>query len=187
MKRRHVLSLLGSTIPLAGCSSPETGTPNGTSTDELIPETDESSSQTPTATPKLTSGLLLPSPTDAWELKRTEEEDWRYMNGSDGEHGFYTSPEGIPFEVIVVDVMENSEPESIAKAWKCDTGWQVTLAYQGFAIAAGSGTSQERGTPDAPKMTRTPSPDTSDDARQLLSYSPRLNSDVITNREIRSC
>jgi hypothetical protein len=74
--------------------------------------------------------------------------------------------------------------EEKARRWVC-IGWDVGIAYTGFAFAAGTGTEQQTFTPEAPPhMTRTPLPETKDQSRELLSYSSLLSDQVIREHSI---
>lgn len=107
------------------------------------------------------------------------------LGGETGVRGYFESPDGVRFQVVVMEMAEGYDATAKARRWAC-VGWDVTLAYEGFAFAAGTGTDQSNGTytpEQPPHMTRSPVPGTTEQARTLLSYSPMLSAEVIGSNE----
>lgn len=180
--RRKVLQsgLLTSLTGLAGCSSdiPATGTPTETST--RSPHSEPTFTVEPTPTPQPTAEDQLPVPKDGWKLVGTEGKDWRILSAKSGIIGKYESPEGILFEVVIKEMMEEFSVEVHAERWAC-IGWDVAVAYEEYAFAAGTGTDQQTFTPEEPPhMTKTPIPGSENNSRQLLTYSPLLSEQIIS-------
>lgn len=174
--RREALQLgvLSAVTALAGCSSdrPATATPSGTSMQSAI--------STPTSSPNRSAVDVLPEPRNGWRLVETERELGASMLGGEtGATGKYESATGGVFKVVALEMEEGFSAEDKAHRWAC-IGWDVTVAYQGFAFSAGTGTHQQTFTPETPPhMTRTPVPDSEDDSIELLTYSPLLSEQII--------
>lgn len=199
MKRRGFVStlLLATT---SGCLSGDSATPTQESpTDtEQSPTTRSTTSttlttattkqtETPTQTRALTPKYILPPSGAGWTLEQTSEEDWRYLGGEDGIRGYYTGPDGVDFQVVVMRTLSSNDPKQIGENWKCVGKWSVVLTLRDFVIAASSGTKQTPRTPDfAPWMDGTPHPNTTTDARELLERSPALTTESIDAGEV-SC
>lgn len=112
----------------------------------------------------------------------------RYIGGETGASAEYTGPDGVRFRAIVVEREGASSAEVKAHGLYCD-GWPVTVAHEAFAFAAGSGTVQptDTYTPETPPhMTRSPVPDTTGRAAELLTSSPIHTADIVSNRA-RAC
>lgn len=138
-------------------------------------------SDTATQTAELTPETILPPPGDGWTRDRTDGADWRYLGGTDGIRGYYTSPDGVAFQAVVMRARRTS-PAQIARNWHCVGRWSVAVAVREFVVAASSGTKQKRQTPDfAPWMSGTPHPGTDDDARALLVRSPVLSRETVAS------
>lgn len=196
--RRHVLRLCGATSFgfLAGCQvADEEGTPGATRPTDTAtrstatPTPTSSPPGTATATPAASPEDLLPEETDGWTLERTGQYDWTTIGGAEGVRGYYTDADGVAYEVLIMR-METGSPEAKVEHWTCEVGWSVGLAYEEFAIAAGTGTVQRTFTPERPPtMERTPIPDTTETARALLANSPALTKQLIDGNAItaRDC
>jgi hypothetical protein len=93
--------------------------------------------------------------------------------------GEYTNPDGVDFLVPVYEMQADFSAGRKARRW-AEIGWDVAVAYQGFAFAAGTGTTKQTFTPEQPpQMNRTPLPGTEAQSRGLLARSPLLTEDVI--------
>jgi len=212
--RRSVLATLGATLTVfgAGCRStpgddpataPDTSEPRPDSpTSESRPDSPTSERRppsstgspawtapsTPTETPGLDAADVLPEPGGEWRVESKGGLQVRYIGGETGANAEYTSPDGVRFRVVVVEREDPSSAEVKAHGLYCD-GWPVTLAHEEFAFAAGSGTVQptDTYTPETPPhMTRSPVPETTDRAVELLTSSPILTAAIVSNRT-RSC
>lgn len=163
--RREVLS--AGIVVLAGCTSGEPSRRHdGTE-----------SSPTPSG-PK----SYLPKSAEGWELKRTNDHDWEPLGGDRGIRGYYTGPQGRSYEVVIM--FSERYVEGSAESWSC-AGWQISLALDGVAVAASTGTNRETFTPEKPPtMTKSPDPDREDRVRELLALSPRLSETDIEERRI---
>lgn len=143
----------------------------------------EQSPSTSTSSPAVQD--VLPEARNGWQLRRSDELPVRHLGGESGITGYYTSPEGIRFRVVVIKMKEDYSTATKAEGWAC-IGWDVGVAYRGFAFAAGTGTRQgpETFTPETPPhMTRTPVPGTAMQSKELLSYSPLLSRETIEENE----
>ncbi len=186
--RRELLQfgVLSAVTAIAGCLSdnPATDTPPETGSKSPTPE--PTTTVEPTQTPEPTAEDQLPVPKGDWKLIETDGKDWRMLGGKTGIIGTYKSPTGTLFKVVIMEVQEGYNAETKAERWAC-IGWDVAVAYQGYAFAAGTGTDQQTFTPEKPPhMTRTPVPDSADESRELLSYSPLLSDQIIRDHR-QSC
>jgi hypothetical protein len=185
--RRSVLRLCGAAVCslVAGCQAPDDDEPTPDPSPTPTSTTTPTASSSPTITPGATPDDLLPTDGDGWTLERTDEYDWGTIGGADGVRGYYTDAEGVECQVIVMRMSAGIEPGGTARLWKCEVGWTVTLAYETFAIAAGTGTVQRTFTPEQPpSMDRTPVPNTAENVKRLLANSPELTRALIDEREI---
>jgi hypothetical protein len=201
VNRRTILATLGSLLTSAGClteretgtvasetavatrttAASESATPEKTTQTRSVTETAPATT-TATATPDRTADDFLPVSGDGWRLDSTEQEDWRYLGGSDGVRGVYTAPDGVVFHVVVMRVSDPNTPEQIARNWKCSGQWSAVVTFREFVLAASSGTKQPPRTPDfAPWMSETPHPETAEEARELLARSPVLTPDAVAS------
>lgn len=187
--RRKVLQfgLLSSLTGLAGCSSDNPATGTQTETPTNSPHSEPTFTVESTPTPKPTAEDQLPVPKDGWKLVGTEGKDWRMLSAKTGIIGKYESSEGTLFKVVIKEMMEDYSAEVHAERWAC-IGWDVAVAYEGYAFAAGTGTDQQTFTPEEPPhMTKTPVPGSEDDSIELLTYSPLLSEQIISeNRQFCS-
>lgn len=169
--RREILSTGGAVLggALAGCLDTEE-----TSTDHSSTSPTRQSTPTPQS-----PEAFLPAETDGWTLERTSDYDWWTIGGAEGIRGHYTSPDGVPFQVVIMRTTGYA-PWSKVRHWVCEVGWTVGLPYEEFAIAVSTGTVQQTFTPEKPPtMTQTPVPDTAAAAKTLLANSPKLTQDQI--------
>lgn len=160
---------------LAGCITRERSGESTTSS----PTTSSSSSLSPEN--------LLPQEGGGWTQNQVESGafSWSAHGATDGIFGYYTSPENRTYEVVIMEMKTGYSPERKANNWKCHVEWNVTLSYRRFAIAASTGTAQRTFTPEQPPhMTRTPIPETTEPAKDLLSNSPELSREYIDRHAI---
>lgn len=86
-----------------------------------------------------------------------------------------------------MELRSGFDPEGEANSWACSAGWTVALGYRRFAVAASTGTAQRTFTPEVPpQMTRTPIPETTDPAMELLARSPGLSREYVDEHAITS-
>lgn len=201
LSRREVISLLGipSLLSLSGCSSDSDGSPTAMDSPPSVPPTTasptqfestttspETPTQSPTGTPETSAEEVLPEPDEDWTHVETSSIELVPLIESDNIRGEYRNTEGTRFRVIIAKLPRAGIANRIAERWQCQVEWSVALQYQSFAIAASTGTTQRTFTPEPPpKMSRTPIPNTSDEARQLLERSPILTREIIEANEIQ--
>lgn len=176
MERREILSRLGPGIGLlAGCSNN-----NSPGTDEVTHRSSQMSN-TSTASPETpTPRAFLPESEGGWVLTGTSDYAWDSLGGSDGIIGRYEGPDGAVYEMVVMRDEDNAEGS--VGSFVC-AGWQIALAYRGFAIAASSGTEQGTLTPEAPPtMSSTPAEGRLEKVYELLVRSPRLTDTEVPDR-----
>jgi hypothetical protein len=182
-------SLAGSGF-LAGCIAGESGKET---TAPSAPDTEENGGRptTTSTTASPTSSLapedLLPREADGWTRNRTERGafSWSARGAEDGVFGYYTSPEDRTYKVVIMKMKEGYSPERKAVSWKCSVEWSAALSYGRFSIAASTGTAQRTFTPEKPPhMTRTPIPDTTEPAKELLANSPELSREYVDGHAV---
>lgn len=130
---------------------------------------------------------LLPRDGDGWTRDRAESGSfsWSARGASDGIFGSYTSHDEHAFEVVVMEMEPDFDPEQKAAEMRCTVEWSVALTYDRFAIAASTGTAQQTYTSEAPPdMTRTPIPETTDAAAELLARSPELSREYVDQHAV---
>ncbi|WP_459191205.1 hypothetical protein [Halosimplex sp. J119] len=192
--RRSLLRALGAAVPVAvaGCGS----------TDEDDPDEDSSHAPTPTSTPHGVTAVSTPTPTTAvsttdqsamtvlpepgngWTLAETRRMAARMLGAQTGIVGKYESPDGTRFRAVVLERFPRHDPTYKAERWAC-IGWDVAVAYERFAFAAGTGTEQRNYTPETPPhMDRTAIPGSTDRSRDLLARSPILSAELVEENAV---
>ena len=163
---------------LSGRTDDDSGAPTESPTDTAT------AAPTATPTPAPSAEELLPAPENDWRLTGTDDKDWRMLGGETGIIGEYRNGNDTLFNVVIKQLADGYSAASHAERWAC-IGWDVAVAYQGYAFAAGTGTTQQTFTPRAlPHMAHTPVPGSEDEPVALLSYSPLLTPQIIeTNRQ----
>ena len=144
---------------------------------------------TGSSTEDLSPEELLPREGDGWSGEQVDRGfAWSARGAEDGVFGRYTSPEDRSYEVVIMEVGREYDPETKATNWACTVGWNVALTYRQFAVAAGTGTRNRTFTPERPPhMTRTPIPGTTEPTRELLSRSPVLSRAFVDRHAITDC
>ncbi|WP_135366023.1 hypothetical protein [Halosimplex halophilum] len=184
--RRSVLRTVGtaSALALAGC---QTGGPSDSGTDSAPPRapTDSPTPEpTPSETPELPARRALPEAGDDWELIGIDRISATNLGGKAGFTGGYRDPEGTRFRVVALEMSEGYDAADKAERWAC-IGWDMAVAYEGFALAAGTGTEQRNYTPETPpNMDRTAIPGSADRSRELLTRSPLLSAERVDANEV---
>jgi hypothetical protein len=201
-----VLTVAGG-VGLAGCFGSNGENPVGTETattaemtTQSKPTTPDSLTQVPTEaqncsgpdgrdTPTTTAYQdysaedALPEPQNGWGLDETTDSNGQDLGAIEGIRGIYTSPGGVRFVVDVIKRRSSVAPfNRLSQRSLAETGWDIGIAYGRFLFAAGTGTYQLTHTPEKPpRLDRTPIPGTEDQSRELLSYSPLLTEEWISN------
>ena len=159
MQRRTVLKSAGLSVGLVGgCTGNRSRTDPSTAPES---PTETSASQ-----------AFLPPSGDGWTLAGTSDYEWAPLGGDDGVIGRYEGPDGQAYEMVVMHDEDNAEGS--ARQFAC-AGWQLAFPYEGFAVAASSGTYQRTFTPEAPPtMSSAPVDDRLNRVRELLVRSSEL-------------
>ena len=194
MKRRYFLLGVTSALPVgAGCMNWNSGsTTDSTETTEPAPtdggDVDTAPAET-TTTVRSDPESYLPEPPDEWEYRGTRDwiNGWTPLGARDGVIGQYSGPDGHSYEVLVMDLQDQSTDGNDARRLAC-AGWQMAVATDGHSIAASTGTPQDQTiTPEKPPtMTQTAVPETEEKVIELLRYSPKLT-EVEIEKSRREC
>ncbi len=108
----------------------------------------------------------------------------RMLGAETGVVGKYESADGTRFRAVVLERFPRHDPTGKAERWAC-IGWDVAVAYEDFAFAAGTGTEQRDYTPETPPyMDRTAIPGSADRSRELLARSPLLSAERVDASEV---
>ncbi|WP_415379998.1 hypothetical protein [Halosimplex sp. TS25] len=106
------------------------------------------------------------------------------LGAETGVVGEYEASDGVRFRAVVLERFPRHDPTRKAERWAC-IGWDVALAYEDFAFAAGTGTEQRDYTPETPPhMDRTAIPGSVDRSRELLARSPLLSAERVDANEV---
>ncbi|QPV62644.1 hypothetical protein I7X12_18245 [Halosimplex litoreum] len=198
-RRRSVLAGLAALGGLSGCSfegsdperSASPGSDEPTASDHSPSRTDtdtDTHTETAPRTPVPSVREVLPEAGDGWRLLDTGDVVPVPLTAEDHVRGDYRGPDGTEFRVVVMEFSRPVIAEFNAERLACEAEWSVALQYRTLAIAASTGTTQERLTPEhPPRMSQTALPGTSGDPRRLLRRSPVLSRDPIETGAIDSC
>jgi len=180
--RRTVLRGVGAAIPLvvAGCEAPDSPEPDADAAPSSVP-TDTGA---PSETPELPARRALPGAGDGWKLVGSYRISATNLGGKAGFTGEYEHSEGTQFRAVALEASEGYYAARKAERWAC-IGWDVAVAYEGFALAAGTGTEQRDYTPETPPhMDRTAIPGSKERSRDLLARSPLLSAERVDANEV---
>ncbi|QLH76709.1 hypothetical protein HZS55_05045 [Halosimplex rubrum] len=196
LTRRSVLRAIGAAVPLAvaGCETPDSPEPDAdaapspapTDTPRVsrTPGTASRTTASPSSTPDRDAEDVLPEPGSGWTLTETRTMAARMLGAETGVVGEYERPDGTRFRAVVLKRFPRHDPTRKAERWAC-IGWDVAVADEDFAFAAGTGTEQRDYTPETPPyMDRTAIPGSADRSRDLLARSPLLSAERIDANEV---
>jgi len=142
-------------------------------------EQPSSSTGSPSSTLDRDAEDALPEPGEGWTLVETRRMAARMLGAETGVVGEYEAADGTRFRAVVLERFPRHDPTHKAERWAC-IGWDVAVAYEEFAFAAGTGTEQRDYTPETPPyMDRTAIPGSAERSRSLLARSQLLDSDAV--------
>ncbi|WP_123538077.1 hypothetical protein [Halosimplex salinum] len=194
--RRSVLRAVGtaSALALTGCQtgdsndsdadSAPSSAPTQSRTPSETPEQTPASTESPSPTPDRDAEDVLPESGKGWSLMETREMSARMLGAETGIVGEYEAADGTRFRVVVLERFPRHDPTRKAERWAC-IGWDVAVAYEDFALAAGTGTEQRDYTPETPPhMDQTAIPGSAERSRELLARSPLLSVERVDANEV---
>jgi len=140
------------------------------------PETFRQPASTPAS--ELSAEDVLPEAKNGWQFEGREHFFLTARGGTESQSGGeYVSPDGTRFQV---NVYEGSGTWRWARF-----GWDHVVSYGRFTFVVGTGTYQLTFTVHpGPHMDRTPAPDTEEKSLELLSYSPILTEEWISEQGV---
>ncbi|QPV64491.1 hypothetical protein I7X12_07730 [Halosimplex litoreum] len=108
----------------------------------------------------------------------------RLLGAESGVVREYEDPDGTRFRVVALKMSEGYDAADKAERWAC-IGWDVAVASEDFALAAGTGTEQRNYTPETPPhMDRTAIPGSAERSRKLLARSPLLSAERVDANDV---
>ncbi len=183
MKRRNIIKYIGATSLIITCGCSSVNDSRSQSPDKT---SETGGTKTKSAQPAVEPETVLPEPGDGWQLATTDAVGAQPLGGvpGGGASGEYTSPADEQFTVVVIRMRSSFDPSDLAESWAC-IDWDVAVAYEQWAFAAGTGTTQQTFTPEAPPhLDRSPVPGTETASRELLSRSPILSVDKVRDHAV---